>query len=110
LATRSILLAIILSGVLAYSFYLWAAPPASMIVRMESAAELRIDGESLTRDQALDMMREAVLDNPALEITIEVPADMPAGDVISLTQDLETVGGKYDIETRSAFDRSGPRF
>ena len=104
MATRSILLAVILSGVLAYSFYLWAAPPDSMIVRMESASELRIDDERLTRDQALDVIREAVLGDPELQITIEVPADMPAGDVISLTQDLETVGGQYDIETRSSFD------
>ena len=104
MATRSILLVIVLSGVLAYSFYLWAAPPASMIVRMDSATELRIDGEILNRNQALDALRQSVSEDPGVQITIQVSADMPAGDVIALTQDLEAIDGQYTIETVATFD------
>ena len=104
MATRSILLATLLSGLLAYSFYLWAKPPASLTVQMETSEQLRVDGEILNKNQALTVMRQAVADDPDIEITIQVPAEMPAGDVIALTQDLETLGGQIDIETREIFD------
>ena len=102
--TRTILLAVILSGVLAFSLYLWAAPPPQLVLRMTPSGDVVLNGEDMTSDEALVLVRQSIENDPETTVLIQAGPNLPAGEVIRLTQEVQSLGVGLDVETSMAYE------